>query len=405
MRAYLSFLVRVARLSFRGGWKFYSWMTLLTLVCLIGLNAYARQLVHGLETTGLTNQVSWGEYIANFTFLVGVAAAAVMLVIPAYIYKKQHMHQVVVFGELMAIAAIIMCLCFVIVDLGHPERFHHMIPPFGIFNWPFSILSWDVIVLNGYLLLNLHIAGYLLYSKYCGRKPTRKFYIPFVFISIAWAVSIHTVTAFLYVGLAGRAYWHNPVVAPRFLASAFAAGPALLILTFQIIRRVTRYWIGEDSILTLRRIMTVSMIINVFLLGCEVFTEFYAPTAHTASATYLYFGLHGHNSLVPWIWTAVGLDLIGLTLLITPLSRRIQWLNVACIVSFVGIWIEKGMGLIIPGFVPSPLGQIVEYVPSLNETLVCLGIWALGTLLYSWMIHVAIPIMNGNFSEPPGAGP
>ena len=206
MRDYLTFLFRVWRLSFQGSTKFYLWMSVLTVLCLAGLHAWARQFVDGLQTTGMTNQVSWGAYIANFTFLVGVAAAAVMLVIPAYIYKKEHMHEVVLFGELLAIAVIVMCLLFVTVDLGRPDRFHHMIPPFGIFNFPGSILSWDVIVLNGYLLLNLHIAGYLLYCRYRQQQPTKKFYIPFVFLSIAWAVSIHTVTAFLYVGLAGRSY-------------------------------------------------------------------------------------------------------------------------------------------------------------------------------------------------------
>lgn len=402
MRHYLLFIFRVFRLSFQGSNRFLLWMAFLSVLCLIGLNAYARQFVDGLQTTGMTDQVSWGAYIANFTFLVGVAAAAVMLVIPAYIYRNKHLQEVVIFGELMAIAVILMCLLFVVVDLGHPERFHHMLPPFGILNFPQSILSWDVIVLNGYLLLNLHICGYLLYCHYRGRKPTWLFYIPFVFTAIVWAISIHTVTAFLYVGLAGRPYWHNPIVAPRFLASAFTAGPALLVLTFQLVRSFTRYWIGDEAIFTLRRIMTVAMIINVFLLGCEVFTEFYAETVHVAAAKYLYFGLHGHSGLVPWIWTAITLDFIGLVLLITPLSQRIAWLNVACVVCFIGIWIEKGMGLIIPGFVPTPLGDVVEYLPTLNETLVCLGIWAFGILVYSWMLHVAIPILKGQLRDHAG---
>ena len=401
MRDYLTFLWRVWRLSWQGSWRFYAWMIFLSVVVLVGVNAWARQFVEGLATTGMTDQVSWGAYIANFTFLVGVAAAAVMLVIPAYIYKKEYMHEVVLFGELMAIAAIVMCLLFVTVDLGHPERFHHMIPPFGIFNFPGSILSWDVIVLNGYLLLNLHIAGYMLYCRYQGHAPTRKFYIPFVFLSIAWAVSIHTVTAFLYVGLAGRAYWHHPLVPARFLASAFVAGPALMILAFQIIRRAMRYYIGDKPIFTLRMIMTVAMLINMFLLVSELFTEFYSPTQHAAAAHYLYFGLHGHSGLVPWIWTAIVLDAIGLLLLVTPLSRNIVGLNIACVTCFVGIWIEKGMGLIIPGFVPSPLGQIVEYLPTGNETLVCLGVWALGALMFSWMLHVAVPIMNGSLRAHP----
>jgi len=403
MRDYLTFLWRVWRLSWEGSWKFYAWMIFLSVLVLVGVNAWARQFVDGLATTGMTDQVSWGAYIANFTFLVGVAAAAVMLVIPAYIYKKEHMHEVVLFGELMAIAAIVMCLLFVTVDLGHPERFHHMIPPFGIFNFPGSILSWDVIVLNGYLLLNLHIAGYMLYCRYRAKPPTQKFYIPFVFLSIAWAVSIHTVTAFLYVGLAGRAYWHHPLVPARFLASAFVAGPALMILAFQIIRGTMKYYIGDKPIFTLRMIMTVAMLINMFLLVSELFTEFYSPTQHAAAAHYLYFGLHGHSGLVPWIWTAIALDAIGLLFLVTPLSRNIVGLNVACVTCFIGIWIEKGMGLIIPGFVPSQLGQLVEYLPTLNETLVCLGIWALGALMLSWMLHVAIPIMNGSLRANPNA--
>jgi len=260
-------------------------------------------------------------------------------------------------------------------------------------------------VLNGYLLLNLHIAGYLLYCRYQGRKPTKKFYIPFVFLSIFWAVSIHTVTAFLYVGIAGRSFWHHPLVPSRFLASAFVAGPGLMILAFQIIRRTTRYFIGDQPIFTLRMIMTVAMVINMFLLVCELFTEFYYPTQHGASAQYLFFGLHGHSGLVPWIWTAISLNTFGLLLLLTPASRKIAWLNVACVCCFVGIWIEKGMGLIIPGFVPTPLGQVVEYLPTVNETLVCLGIWAFGTLMFTWMLHVAIPIMNGSLRANPELSP
>ncbi len=396
MKEYLVFLIRVVRISFQGSPRFYLWMSGLTLVTLIGLNAYAKQFVDGLVTTGMTDQVSWGAYISNFTYLVGIAAAAVMLVIPAYVYRNEAMHKVVLFGEMMAIAVIVMCLLFVMVDLGRVDRFHHMIPPFGIFNFPVSILAWDVVVLNGYLLLNLHIVGYLLWCQYRRVEPTRKFYIPFVFVAIIWAISIHTVTAFLYVSIAGRPYWNHPIIAPRFLASAFTAGPALLVLAFQIIRHKTSYWIGDEPIFTLRRIMSVAMIINVFLLLCEVFTEFYVQTYHVAASEYLYFGLHGHNGLVPWIWSAITLELIALALLMTPITRRLKWLNVAAVLAFVGIGIEKGMGLIVPGFVPSPLGEVVEYLPSFNEFLVVLGIWAFGTLLYSWMLRVAIPIMDGS---------
>jgi len=399
IRNYLVFLRRCLAIAFVGDWRYYVWMGALTVLVLLGLNAYAKQLVHGLIVTGMSDQVSWGVYIANFTFLVGVAAAAVMMVIPVYIYDNEELHDLVIFGELLAVAAILMCLAFVTVDLGRPDRFWHLIPGLGQLNFPASMLSWDVIVLNGYLLLNLHICGYLLYCRYQGWRPAKWFYIPFVFIAIVWAISIHTVTAFLYVGLGGRPFWNSSIVGPRFLASAFTAGPALIILALQIIRRITEYRITDKALLTLRGIVQVSMLINVFLLVCEVFKEFYSGDLHVTSSRYLYLGLDGHHALVPWIWTAIGFNLVAMFLLLLPLSRSLRWLNLTCVLCIVGIWIEKGMGLVVPGFIPTPLGQIVEYRPSLNETLVCIGIWAFGLLCYTLFLRMSVPIMQGRLSK------
>ncbi len=556
VRNYLVFLRRCARIAFVGDWRYYTWIGVLFAVCLIGLNAYAKQFAHGLVVTGMSDEVSWGVYIANFTFLVGVAAAAVMMVIPVYIYDNEELHDLVIFGELLAVAAILMCLAFVTVDLGRPDRFWHLIPGIGQFNFPASMLSWDVIVLNGYLVLNVHICGYLLYCRYRGRKPSKWFYIPFVFIAIVWAISIHTVTAFLYVGLGGRPFWNSAIVGPRFLASAFTAGPALIILAMQVVRRVTaaapesssalhngehseehhfssrpatsedlailarhlpelasvplqvresilegavvleaeagdvflrqgetdnraffilagrvvvkreesgrfrvtrsvgpgeqfgetsalagtpraasamaeeqatvlrlpadsvrklmktprldkvirarmseRLMITDRGLMVLRSIVQVSMLINVFLLLNEVFKEFYTRTSHVASAQYLFLGLHGHHALVPWIWTAIAFNLTAMFLLVLPLSRSLKWLNVTCVLCILGIWIEKGMGLVIPGFIPTPLGAMVEYSPSLNETLVCLGIWAFGLLCYTLFLRMSVPILQGRLSK------
>ncbi|HAM72267.1 MAG TPA: polysulfide reductase, partial [Verrucomicrobiales bacterium] len=229
-RNYLVFLWRCATLALEGDWRYYSWVGLLTLVCLLGLNAYAKQLVHGLAITDMTDQVSWGVYITNFTFVVGIAASAVMMVIPVYVYKNKDLHDLVIFGQLLAVAGIIMALAFVTVDIGRPDRFWHLIPGVGKLNFPGSMLSWDVIVLNGYLLLNVYISGYLIYSRYRNRMPAPWFYVPFVFIAIVWAFSTKTVCSFLYVGLGGRPFWNSAIVGPRFIASAFTSGPALIIL-------------------------------------------------------------------------------------------------------------------------------------------------------------------------------
>jgi Ni/Fe-hydrogenase subunit HybB-like protein len=376
---------------------FYGWMILLTAVALVGANAWAHQVADGLGLTGMSDHVSWGLYIANFTFTVGLAAGGVMMVIPAYLYRDRDMHDVVIIGELLAIAAIVMSLAFVVVDLGRPDRFWHLIPGLGEFNWPMSMLTWDVIVLNGYLLINLHVVGYLLYIRFLGRSPDPRWYLPFVFLSIAWAISIHTVTAFLYSGLGGRPFWNTGLLAPRFLNSAFVTGPAFIIVTLQIVRRVSRFPVPDAPIRTLTSILKVTVLLNLFLLGSELFTEFYTGGAHEASARYLFFGLHGHHALVPWIWTAVACNVIGAVLLLHPrASARMLWLNTACVLVFIGVWIEKGMGLIIPGFVPSTLHEMVEYLPSLTEWKVTAGIWAFGLMIYTVALRIAIAVFTGD---------
>lgn len=399
-RDYVIFLWRLYHYSFLGSMKYYAWMTMLTILSLAGLYAFAEQTVNGLAVTGMTDQVSWGVYIANFTFIVGLAAAAVMLVIPAYIYNNKHLHDVVILGELLAIAAIVMCLLFVNVDLGRPDRFWHLTPVIGVFNFPISMLSWDVIVLIGYLILNVHICGYLLYMRYLNRQPSTLFYMPFVFIAIVWAISIHTVTAFLYVGLVGRPFWNAAIVAPRFIGSAFTAGPGLMIVAFQVIRHFTNYKIDDEALRILRQIVTVSLLVNLFLLGCEAFKEFYAESVHSSSARYLFFGLEGYTQLRSWIWFAIVIETIAGVILVTPsLAKTMLYTNAACILAFVGIWIEKGMGMIVPGFLPTPLGEIVEYFPTMLETLMCIGVWSFGLLMYSWMIHLAVPILSGQFQR------
>lgn len=397
---YPRFLARLLWMSTDGSWRFYVWMTVLTAICLVGANAWARQLAEGMALTGMSDHVSWGLYVANFTFGVGLAAGAVMMVIPAYLYHDQEMHDVTLVGELLAVAAIALSLLFIVVDMGHPERAWHLIPGVGRFNWPVSMLTWDVVVLNGYLLLNLHVCGYLLYMRFLGRKPRKRWYLPFVFLSIFWAVSIHSVTAFLYSGLGGRPFWNSALLAPRFIASAFITGPAFVILLLQVIRRFTGLPIGEGPGRTLTSVMRVTVLLNLFMLGSEVFTAFYTGGAHAAPVQYLFFGLHGHHALVPWIWTAVACNVGSAVLLHLPASRRhVTVLNVACVLAFVGVWIEKGMGLIIPGFVPSTLHELVEYVPTVTEWKVTAGIWAFGLMLLTVAVKVALPVLSGQLAS------
>ncbi|MEN8135622.1 MAG: sulfate reduction electron transfer complex DsrMKJOP subunit DsrP [Thermodesulfobacteriota bacterium] len=390
----LAFTSDCLRWSVAGGKTFRIYLGVLLLVMFFGAIAYFRQFQEGLILTGMSNIVSWGLYISNFTFFVGVAAAAVMLILPAYIYKDKDFHEVVIIGECVAVGALVMCLMFITVDMGGPLKVWHMIPGIGLFNFPSSILAWDVLVLNGYLALNTLVPLYILWCNYHNREPVGWKYRPFIFLSIFWAVSIHMVTAFLYQGLPARPFWNNPLLGPRFLASAFAAGPAVIMMVLIVIKEKTAYPLDGKIFLKLKRIIVVAAVINLVMLFSEVFKEFYTFTHHSLSAQYLFFGLEGHDSLVPWIWTAISLNVFGTLLFAFDRTKgKPGYLLVAATSLFTGIWIEKGFGLIIPGFVPSPMGEVVDYSPTFNEIFITLGVLATGALVVTILIKPALAIL------------
>lgn len=401
----LSFVRDAFRNAASGPVRYHLWMAVLTFLMIVGIWAWTVQLREGLVVTGMNDYVSWGLYISNFTFFVGLAAAAVMIVLPAYVLDDVDFPRAVLIGEGVAVGALVMCLLFVTVDLGGPQRIWHMIPLVGVFNWPQSMLTWDVIVLNGYLALNLLIPGYILFCHYRGQRPNTRLYLPFVFISVAWAFGIHIVTAFLYAGLPAKPFWNSALLGPRFLASAFAAGPAFIIVVLMLIRSNTRYEIRQATVSKLALIMTVAAQVNLVMLGSELFKEFYHPTEHSASAIYLYFGLGGKDSLVPWIWAAIVVNVICTGLLSIHWFRRKDWVLIGlCVFLFLAIWVEKGMGLIVPGFIPSPWGDVVEYFPTKIEILVTVGVWATGLFVLSALIKAALAIELGQ-SRAPGIGP
>ena len=321
-----------------------------------------------------------------------------MLVIPAYIYHFDPIKEIVVLGELLAASAIIMALMFVIVDVGRPDRFWHIIPFIGILAFPNSLLAWDVIVLNGYLVLNTIIPIYILIKTYFGKEPVKKLVIPVVLLSIPWAVGIHTVTAFLYNGLAARPFWNASILAPRFLASAFCSGPAIALIIFQILRKTAGLKIKDEALFKIAELIAYAMFINLFLLGAELFKEYYTGTIHLAPMKYLFQGLHGHHALVPWIWSAMAMNITAFLLFLIPETRKnLITLNVGSLLIIVGVWIEKGLGLIIPGFIPDPLGEIYEYLPNINEITISLGIWAFGLFIFTMFMRIAVPIQRGDF--------
>lgn len=372
-----------------GSKRYWSWIALLVAVAGVGFISYMFQFTQGLGITGLSRDVSWGLYIGQFTFLVGVAASAVMLVIPYYLHDFKTFGKIVILGEFLAVSAVIMCVLFIMADMGQPMRVANIL----LHPTPGSIVFWDVVVLNGYLLLNLVIGWTTLAADSKGVRPP-DWVKPLIYLSVPWAVSIHTVTAFLYAGIPGRHFWLTAVMAARFLASAFAGGPALLIILALLVRKFSKFDPGVAAIQAIGKIVTYAMFANVFLLGLEFFTAFYSNIpGHMHAFQYLYAGIDGHNKLVPLMWLSSILAVVALAILVFPhLRRNENILAFACIALFGSLWIDKGFGLIIGGFVPNMFEGITEYWPTMLETLITLGVWAIGLLILTVLYKVAIAV-------------
>jgi len=377
--------------SLKGSRGYWIWIIFLLVIMTIGFFCYMQQLDYGLGVTGMSRDVSWGLYIAQFTFLVGVAASAVMLVLPYYLHDYKAFGKITVLGEFLAVAAVIMCVLFVFVDLGQPSRVMNVI----LHPSPTSILFWDMIVLSGYLLINI-ITGWVILS--CNHKdvPPPGWVKPLIYLSIPWAISIHTVTAFIYAGLPGRSFWLTAIMAPRFLASAFASGPALLIIFCLILKRYGQFDAGVKAISALSKIVAYALAASIFFVLMELFTAFYSQIPeHAGHFQYLFAGLDGHHNLVPWMWTSAVLAFAALGMLIIPSIRRKEgWLAMACVFVFVSLWIEKGLGLVVTGFIPSPLETITEYVPTGTEIAITLGIWAVGFLILTILYKIFIAVFQ-----------
>ena len=358
---------------------------LLALV-LLGVAAYGLQSRRGLGVTGLSRETPWGLYISQFTFLVGIGASAVTVLLPYYVHRQKVFARALILGEIVAVIALTQALLFVMVDLGQPARLLNIV----LYPSPSSLMFWDCLTLGGYLTLSVVGLAAVLFAR--GRTPPAWLRV-LAIATIPWAIGIHIVTALLYAGLSARPAWMTAVLAPRFLATAFASGPALLILLAGGLARAKVFDVGREAIDRLATIMTYAATASVLLAALEAFTALYSgvPAAGEHLA-YLFLGLDGHFGLVVWTYSSWILLLLALAVLLIPGLRRRPGLAYAATAAvLVSVLIDKGLCLVTSGFVPSPLGYVRDYRPSVVELAIVVGIYAGGALAFvaacHWLLH------------------
>ena len=381
----------------KGSPKYYLWLLFLLAIIGYAFIVYVFQLIYGLQMTGLTRNTSWGFYIAQFTYLVGVAAAAVMLVLPATFHHYHPYHRVIVFAEFLAIGAVIMCMLFIVVDMGQPQRVLNII----LHPTPNSVMFWDATVLCGYLLLNA-VIGWTSLEHESRHVAVPRWVKVLVVISIFWAFSIHTVTAFLYAGLPGRHYWLSAIMAARFLASAFCAGPSILLLSLLLLKRLTGFDPGKAVVKSLSITIAYAMGLNMFFYVLELFTAFYSGIpGHAHPIVFIFTGHEGLSVwLNGWMWFAVVLAFASIFLLAIPKFRNnMKILPWALVMLIIASWIDKGLGLLIGGFSPTPYETYEVYTPTFWEVSIGLGIFAVGALVITLLWKIALE-MKREGGEP-----
>jgi len=397
MKNIAAFALYCSKQMIYGGRAYYAWLACLGLVISIGVIGYHEQFIHGHIVSNMNDAVPWGIFIGTYAFLVGVAAAAMALAVPGYVYNWKPIKDIVVLGEIIAISAVVMCILFVMSDLGHPERFWHLLPVLGKPNVPSSMIAMNVLILNGYLALNVVIVSYFLYCSYANRPYNKVFFMTLMLFSIPAAISIHTTTAFIFNVLPSRPYWNSAILVPRFIATALCAGPALMVLAFQVLRRVAKINIRDEALQKIAEMMVVVLFVSLLLFLAEVVTEFRSATAHTVHMQYYFTGIGGHVSLVGWSWFGASCNVLAFLLLLIPRTRKNPiTMNLACVLVFIGVFIEKGIGLVLPGFTPGTLGEVYEYFPSRVEVMIAIGIAGVGVLVFTLLSRAAIPL---TFSE------
>lgn len=375
--------------ALEGNRRYRLWLSALAVLVFAALLQWIHEQRVGLGVTGLSRDLPWGLYIGQFVFFVGLGASAIVVVLPFYLHDWKAFAKITILGEILGMVSVFMAMLFIFVSMGRPMRLINVLR----YPHPHSLIFWDLLVLSGYVALNAVIIVNLLAAAQQEVAPPR-WIKALVLLSLPWAVSIHTVTAFLLCGLAARPYWMTALLAPRFLASAFTSGSALLVLLLLLLRRLKVFDAGDDAVRKLGAIAAYFLMVHIFFNVVEIFTTFYGGIPREIEhIQYVFGGLGGDPVLTASMWLSSLLAPAALPLLIAPaLRRRPAILALACTFTFVSIWLDKGFGLMIGGFEPSPLGAITAYTPTLPEWSIVAGIWALGAFLITVLYKVAISV-------------
>ena len=398
------------------------WLGLLAVLMLIGLVAWINQLMLGLQVTGMRNLVSWGLYIISFTFLVGLSAGGLIVSSAAYVFNIERLKSMAPVGVVAAIACVLGAMAMIVPDVGHPERLLNIVFG-GRFTSP---IMWDLFVITLYLIVGLFEAWVFFGARWRNQTEVQRERVLKIaaFVAFPVAILVHSITAWIFGLQIGRPFWNSALMAPIFLSSAVVSGLGLLLVVAFVGGKKGIPGLGQENRSTLVSLLSAFIVLDLFLLFCDLFTALYAgETAAAAGASTLISG-----SLAPIFWSEILFGaLVPLALLVVPQTRSSSgWLGLAGLLVMLGVF-AKRINIIMPGylttenisyapgvssgdFVPaagtlfragqSSFTNVPSYIPTVTEIVITLGILAMVAFVVTvgvrMVIERALPAAQGS---------
>ena len=299
-------------------------------VMLVGIAFWIVQLSGGMVQTGMRNLDAWGLYITNFMFFVGLSAGGLIISsIPNAFGMKG-------FGPIskVAIMTSIACTCaaigFVVVDLGGPWRLWELFVRGNLT----SPLMWDIIVLSSYLILSIiYLVAHV--REEAGKMPHTAIRAISI-IALCVAISVHTVTAWIFALAPAHEFWHTALMGPWFVASALDCGTALVLIVVIALRALGYLDLDQKNIVNLAKMLGVFVCVDLYFFACDLLTSGYFGGEGLDVVNMLVAG-----PLASFFWTQLVLMAFALLLLFWPKLRTNSGVVVASVLTIAAVFCKR----------------------------------------------------------------
>ena len=326
-----------ARVSW-GGKGLTAAIAVAAIVTVAGIACWAVQLSGGMVQTGMRNLDSWGLYITNFMFFVGLSAGGLIISsVPNAFGMKG-------FGGIskVAIWTSVCCTCaaigFVVVDLGGPARLWELFV-YSNFSSP---LMWDILVLGTYLVLSVvYLWAYL--RAEAGRMSHTAIRAISV-VALIVAILVHNVTAWIFSLAPAHEFWHTALMGPWFVASALDCGTALVLIVCLALRRAGYLALDQKHVANLAKMLAVFVLVDLYFYACDLLTSGYFGGEGAEVVAMLTSG-----ALSPVFWTQVALMAASVAILVVPRLRTTPGVVVASVLAILGVFCKR-LQILVGGF-------------------------------------------------------